>query len=159
MKKLLPKKTKTPKGLRLDDQLCFVVYAASRAITRAYRPLLDPFGITYPQYLVMLVLAEKHALKVKELGVALQLDSGTLSPLLKRLEAMKLVTRKRSQSDEREVELQLSAKGLELYQRMTNIPDKMGCTMGLSMEAQRRLRQELRSITDRMQNGSGKDIN
>ena len=87
--------------LRLDNQLCFALYAASGLVTRAYRPLLEPLGLTYPQYLVMLVLWEDAPRTVKALGQALDLDSGTLTPLLKRLEAARFVTRRRDAQDER----------------------------------------------------------
>src|SRR3954471_16564811 len=100
--------------LRLDDHLCFALYAASRGFTRAYAPLLEPLGLTYPQYLVMVALWERDARPVHELGTCLDLDSGTLTPLLKRLEAAGLVERHRDRADERVVKIYLTADGRAL---------------------------------------------
>lgn len=97
--------------LALDRQLCFAVYSAAHAFNRAYNPLLEKLGLTYPQYLVMLVLWETSGLPVKEIGARLELDSGTLSPLLKRLEKMELVSRRRDENDERQVRVALTSKG------------------------------------------------
>ena len=96
--------------LRLDGQLCFLLYATTRAVTQAYAPLLEPLGLTYPQYLTMLALWEEDGVPVGRLGERLRLDSGTLTPLLKRLEGMALVERRRSPSDERVVHVHLSAR-------------------------------------------------
>lgn len=98
-------------ALKLDQQLCFAVYSAAHAFNRAYKPLLDSLGLTYPQYLVMLVLWERNGQTVKELGVRLNLDSGTLSPLLKRLEKLGMITRTRDENDERQVVITLTEKG------------------------------------------------
>ena len=111
--------------LALDRQVCFALYAASRAVTAAYRPLLEPLGITYPQYLVMLVLWERGRLQVREIGDALRLDSGTLSPLLKRLEAARLVTRARSPEDERQVVVDLTDDGRALRDRAVDVPARI----------------------------------
>ena len=105
--------------IRLDEQLCFMLYAGSRAMTKAYQPMLKELGLTYPQYLVLMVLwewAQKHPDEptVKALGARLHLDSGTLTPLLKRLEAMGLVSRQRDSEDERRVFVQATAAGCEL---------------------------------------------
>jgi DNA-binding MarR family transcriptional regulator len=97
--------------LKLDNQLCFSIYACSREITSMYRPFLDELGITYPQYLVLLVLWEQHECTVKELGEHLYLDSGTLTPMLKRMEAADLIKRQRSHTDERKVFVHLTKKG------------------------------------------------
>ena len=97
--------------LALDAQLCFALYSASLAMTKLYKPLLDRLGLTYPQYLVMLVLWEEDAMSVKEIGERLFLDSGTLTPLLKRLEAAGLVKRTRSTEDERQVIVALTPQG------------------------------------------------
>lgn len=115
--------------LKLDNQLCFAVYSASLAMTRLYKPLLDKLGLTYPQYLVLLVLWEGDGLTVSELGERLSLDSGTLTPLLKRLEANGLVARIRDVADERRVHISLTATGRRLKQRAANIP---GCLMAAS---------------------------
>ena len=108
-------------SLHLEDQLCFALYSASRAVTAAYAPLLEPLGLTYPQYLVMLVLWEGDASSVKAIGEQLELDSGTLTPLLKRLEAQGLVRRARSTEDERVVEIFLTTDGTVLELTMANI--------------------------------------
>jgi DNA-binding MarR family transcriptional regulator len=112
-----------PRGsLRLDDQLCFALYAASRSVTQLYRPLLEKLGLTYPQYLVMLVLWERGATPVKGLADALQLDYGTLSPLLKRLQAAGLIERERRSEDERSVLVTLTASGEQLRREASGIP-------------------------------------
>jgi DNA-binding MarR family transcriptional regulator len=108
--------------LRLDHQLCFALYTASLAMTKAYKPLLAPLGLTYPQYLVMLVLWEGDGLTVGQVGERLALDSGTLTPLLKRLEAQQLVQRLRDAGDERRVLLRLTASGRELKSRAAAVP-------------------------------------
>ena len=103
-----------PDFMRLDNQLCFALYAATHAITRAYRPLLNEMDLTYPQFLVMLALWEKDCQTVSALGAALQLDSGTLSPVLKRLEKANLIGKTRQKSDERVVEVVLTERGRAL---------------------------------------------
>jgi DNA-binding MarR family transcriptional regulator len=108
--------------LLLDNQLCFALYSASLAMTKLYKPLLEDIGLTYPQYLVMLVLWERDGLMVSALGERLFLDSGTLTPLLKRMEAMGLLTRQRAKEDERKVHIHLSAEGRQLQARAVRIP-------------------------------------
>ena len=108
--------------LRLDNQLCFALYAASGLVTRAYRPLLEPLGLTYPQYLVMLALWERDGLTVSELGERLFLDSGTLTPLLKRLESADLLVRLRDVQDERRVRITLTGQGRALRDGAQPIP-------------------------------------
>jgi len=110
--------------LLLDNQLCFALYSASLAMTKVYKPLLEALGLTYPQYLAMLVLWERDGLMVSELGERLYLDSGTLTPLLKRLEAAGLVARVRDVADERRVHVRLTAAGRKLKARAGSIP---GC--------------------------------
>jgi len=112
-----------PEVLKLDNQLCFSIYAASRAITRAYRPILDEFGLTYPQYLVLLILWEKDGLAVNEIGSRLYLDSGTLTPLLKRMENAGFIDRRRGKLDERIVEIHLAEKGQNLRGQALRIPE------------------------------------
>ncbi|MDQ3577023.1 MAG: MarR family transcriptional regulator [Actinomycetota bacterium] len=118
--------------LALDQQLCFALYSASRALTNRYRPLLDELGLTYPQYLVMLALFEHGALSVKDLGTHLRLDSGTLSPLLKRMSMADLVHRTRSTADERSVVIELTERGAALRDRIGairgSLVDGLGCT-------------------------------
>lgn len=108
--------------VKLEDNLCFAFYKASRAFTHAYQPLLEPLGLTYPQYLAMLLLWEEDAVSVRDLGTRLALDSGTLTPLLKRLETNGLVLRRRDQNDERVVRVVLTAKGRALHTRAQSIP-------------------------------------
>ena len=143
--------------LRLDRQLCFALYAASRAVTQAYIPLLAPLGLTYPQYLVMLVLWETDAQKVKELGEALRLDSGTLTPLLKRMEAAGFVTRKRDVADERVVRVHLTAKGRALATKAAAVPEALACKLGSTRAEIGRLRQELVDLTTRLQAGADEE--
>jgi DNA-binding MarR family transcriptional regulator len=118
---------------RLEKQLCFAVYATAHAFTRAYKPILDKVGLTYPQYLVMLVLWEKAELPVKTIGEQLDLDSGTLSPLLKRLEQNGLIRRTRDSRDERQVIVSLTPKGQsmkgEINTIMSSIGEAIGCTL------------------------------
>ena len=109
-------------ALLLDNQLCFALYSASLAMTKIYKPLLDALGLTYPQYLVMLVLWERDNLMVSELGERLFLDSGTLTPLLKRMEAAGLLGRLRAADDERKVYIQLTAAGRKLKTKATKVP-------------------------------------
>jgi DNA-binding MarR family transcriptional regulator len=116
---------------RLDQQLCFALYSASGLMTRLYRPLLDPLGLTYPQYLAMLALWERAPSTVGELGEALGLDSATLTPLLKRLEAGGLVTRRRDASDERRVLVEPTPKGNALRERARDVSAAMLCNMPL----------------------------
>ena len=138
--------------LLLDDQLCFALYAASRAVTGLYRPMLDELGLTYPQYLVLLVLWEHGDRPVKDLGSALQLDYGTLSPLLKRLEANGLVRRERRPDDERSVRVALTDEGRALRERALSVPPVIGEAMGLTEEGVESLRATLRKLTTSVQN-------
>lgn len=108
--------------LLLDQQICFPLYAASNLLNRRYGPVLRPLGLTYPQYLVLLVLWEQHPQSVGALGERLHLDSGTLTPLLKRMEAAGLVTRRRDPADERRVIIDLTAQGLALRERALHVP-------------------------------------
>jgi MarR family transcriptional regulator, organic hydroperoxide resistance regulator len=132
---------------RLDRQVCFALYSASRAATAVYRPLLDELGLTYPQYLVMLVLWENEPRGVRELGEELGLDSGTLSPLLKRLEALGLVERRRSAEDERRVAVHLSDTGRALSSRASRIPQRLAEAAGLTADELDQLRETLGKLT------------
>ncbi|WP_406865346.1 MarR family transcriptional regulator [Streptomyces sp. HUAS MG47] len=136
-------------SLRLDDQLCFALYAAQRAVTTAYRPLLDELGLTYPQYLAMLVLWERDAILVRELGAALKLDYGTVSPLLKRLEAAGLVRRERTAADERAVRIGLTERGAALRARAEAVPAELVERTGLAGPDIARLRAELHDLAAR----------
>jgi DNA-binding MarR family transcriptional regulator len=132
---------------RLNRQLCFAMYSASRAATAAYRPMLDELGLTYPQYLVMLVLWEEEPRSVRELGEELGLDSGTLSPLLKRLESLGLVERRRSAEDERRVEVFLTDGGTALSAKSMAIPQQLADAAGLSPAELDQLRETLGRLT------------
>ncbi|MER8188263.1 MarR family transcriptional regulator [Kitasatospora sp. NPDC094015] len=116
----------------VDDQLCFALYAASRAVTARYRPFLEPLGLTYPQYLVLLVLWQDDTVAIKDIGAALHLDYGTLTPLIKRLEGAGLVRRERRPDDERTVLVTLTDQGRDLHTRARGIPAAMGSAMGLT---------------------------
>ncbi|MFI5635648.1 MarR family winged helix-turn-helix transcriptional regulator [Streptomyces sp. NPDC051664] len=122
----------TEVSLLLEDQMCFALYAAQRAVTSRYRPLLEELNLTYPQYLVMLVLWEHGALPIKTLGTLLQLDYGTLTPLLKRLQAHGFIRRERQASDERSVQITLTEQGTELRERARAVPAAMGEAVCLS---------------------------
>ncbi len=135
-------------GQLLRDQVCFALYAASRAVTSTYRPLLEPLGLTYPQYLVLLVLWERGEITVKDLGEALRLDSGTLSPLLKRLESAGLVTRRRNASDERSVVISLTEHGAQLRRKASQIPISLTTRSGMSPGDLAALRGTLVALTD-----------
>jgi DNA-binding MarR family transcriptional regulator len=144
---------KSSDPLHLDQQLCFALYAASRAVQRAYAPLLEPLGVTYPQYLVLLVLWEQDDVPVKFLGERLALDSATLTPLLKRLEQQGIVARCRDQDDERVVRIRLTEAGRALRTKARKVPTgiacRVGCEPGDSAALARltRLREELNELT------------
>jgi DNA-binding MarR family transcriptional regulator len=132
---------------RLDDQLCFALYAASRSVVQAYQSLLEPLDVTYPQYLVMLVLWEDDGVTVGHLGERLYLDSGTLTPLLKRLEARGLIERRRARHDERVVEVHLTTAGKSLRKKAVAIPRELLCKAKLPLDQLVRLRDELHALT------------
>ncbi|MFE9690003.1 MarR family winged helix-turn-helix transcriptional regulator [Micromonospora sp. NPDC005806] len=135
--------------LVLRRQVCFALYAASRALTDVYRPILDEHGLTYPQYLVLLVLWERgDAATVSELGNRLRLDSGTLSPLLKRLESAGLLVRARSARDERRVEVSLTEQGRALRERMDEVPRRVARATGLAEAELVALRDTLTRVTE-----------
>jgi DNA-binding MarR family transcriptional regulator len=143
-------------GLVLARQLCFALYSASRAVTRAYGPLLEPLGITYPQYVVFLALWERDGQPVHELGTCLGLDSGTLTPLLKRLEQRKLVERRRDRDDERVVKIFLTADGKALRAKAKKVPQQLAAKAGYDvadgkqLAALGKLRDELAALTARL---------
>ncbi len=125
----------SPQQLRLENQLCFALYSATNAMIRAYRPWLEQLDLTYPQYLALLVLWQEDGVSVKQLGEQLHLDSGTLTPLLKRLEAKGLVTRGRRENDERVRVLVLTEAGQALQQQASGIPEAMRCQLSLTDDA------------------------
>lgn len=143
--------------LALDKQFCFALYSASHAMTKTYKPMLDRLGLTYPQYLVMLVLWEQDAILVKDIGARLFLDSGTLTPLLKRLEANGLVSRNRDPQDERQVRILLTAQGKTLRQQAEDIPRQVLCASGQEMAALGELRGELARVRDDLFKALGND--
>src|SRR5918912_1969689 len=134
----------------LDDQLCFALYAASRAVTARYRPMLDAIGLTYPQYLVMMLLWEQDGQTVGQLGQRLALDSGTLSPLLKRLTSAGLVTRHRRADDERSVSVRLTEAGRALEAPACSVNADMITALDLDRTEFSRLKDQLRIITERV---------
>ncbi|MEO5778752.1 MULTISPECIES: MarR family winged helix-turn-helix transcriptional regulator [Arthrobacter] len=136
---------------RLNRQVCFAMYSATRATTAAYRPMLEELGLTYPQYLVMLVLWEEQPRSVRELGEELALDSGTLSPLLKRLEALGLVERRRSAADERRVEVFLTDAGAALSAKAAGVPQRLAEAAGLSTAELDQLRDTLNRLAAALQ--------
>jgi DNA-binding MarR family transcriptional regulator len=133
-------------ALRLDQQVCFPLYAAANAMGRLYRPILEPLGLTYPQYLVMLVLWQEDRQSVSGLGALLHLDSGTLTPLLKRLEAAGLVVRRRDTDDERRVLISLTAAGKKLKIKAREVPEQIRCAVTLPGEDLVELRRLLREV-------------
>lgn len=136
--------------LRLDNQLCYALYAAAHRMTKSYRPLLERLGLTYPQYLVLLVLWEQDGVTVSEIGRRLRLDSGTLTPVLKRLEVAGLLRRTRRQSDEREVEIALTAQGRELRAEAVSVREAVMCQLEMSEPEIRNLRRDLNLVIDRL---------
>ena len=140
----------SPAALRLDNQVCFALYSASLAMTKLYKPLLDQIGLTYPQYLVMLVLWEQDGVTVSELGERLFLDSGTLTPLLKRLEAQGQIARLRDVQDERRVRITLTSQGRALRDQAEAIPQCVLQSSQCSIAELTALTTELKQLRDRL---------
>lgn len=134
--------------LPVDRQLCFAVYSAAHALNRVYKPLLDPLGLTYPQYLVLLTLWGQDDVTVKHLGAQLFLDSGTLTPLLKRMEAAGLVERKRDARDERQVRIRLTDAGRALQAQAGEVQASLMCATGREAAELERLRDDLAALRD-----------
>lgn len=132
--------------LKLENQLCFAVYAFSREITKIYRPYLEPLGLTYTQYLVMIVLWEKDGISLKELGSKLNLDSGTLTPLLKKLENDGNIVRARDKKDERNLIIHLTDAGRELMSVAENIPNNIACNLPMALDDIVSLRDKIKTI-------------
>ncbi len=135
----------------IDDMLCFSLYSASRATTAAYRRILAPFSLTYPQYLVLVSLWTEGTQSVRALGERLDLDSGTLSPLLRRMEARGVVRRIRRSDDERVVDVELTERGAALRQEMADVPSQIFACTGLGVDAARALLTSLHDLTRNMQ--------
>jgi MarR family transcriptional regulator, organic hydroperoxide resistance regulator len=136
--------------LALDRQLCFAIYSTSLAMTKLYKPLLEPLGLTYPQYLVMLALWQQDGQTVSQLGERLALDSGTLTPLLKRLEASGLLQRLRDASDERRVLLRLTPAGRSLKSRAQQVPRAVALATGCGLDEIASLTARLQALRDRL---------
>lgn len=148
----MPSKTiSTDQALRLDNQVCFALYSASHAMSKAYKPHLDALGLTYPQYVAMLVLWERDGLTVTEISERLYLDSGTLTPLLKRLEAAGYISRLRDTADERRVLVQLTAAGRKLKAKAVAIPACMLEAMQCSINELAALTRQVQQLRDRLQ--------
>jgi DNA-binding MarR family transcriptional regulator len=158
MKTVKRTKESTKDNLRLDLQVCFPLYAATNLLQRLYRPLLDPLGLTYSQYLVMLVLWEREQVSVGELRDCLHLDLGTLSPLLKRMEKAGHITRQRDASDERRVLVKPSQHGHSLYKAAQSIPAALADQIGITQREVENLRDEARSLIVRLTSATAANI-
>lgn len=134
--------------IKLDNQICFSLYAASREIIKLYKPVLDKYNLTYTQYITMLVLWEEEKATVKGIGKRLHLDSGTLTPLLKKLELMGLITRYRDSKDDRVVIAELTEKGKELKERIVDVPKEVFCKVNMSVEKASELKANLDELLD-----------
>ncbi len=147
---------KPDSNLNLTDMLCFAIYSTANALNRAYQPILSPLDLTYPQFLVMLVLWEQDDLTVSEIGTQLNLDSGTLTPLLKRLETAGRIARRRDPHDERQVRITLTQNGRKLREEAENVPEQIICATGQPASELRDLRNRLIKIRDHLINGDKK---
>jgi DNA-binding MarR family transcriptional regulator len=136
--------------LLLDNQLCFAVYSTGHAFNRVYKPLLDRLGLTYPQYLVMLVLWERDDVPLKDIGERLFLDSGTLTPLLKRLEAAQLIKRTRSKEDERQVLIALTSQGAALREKARAVPQGILASSACSVAELSAMKNDLIALRDKL---------
>jgi MarR family transcriptional regulator, organic hydroperoxide resistance regulator len=148
--------TGTAPEQRLDNQLCFAIYAAAHTFAQAYKPFLEPQGLTYPQYLVLLELWERDEQTVKQLGEPLFLDSGTLTPMLKRMEAAGWITRRRDAVDERAVRISLTEKGCVFRDKAREIPAAMMCASGLDMAGLGALRNKIKRVANELRGNSAK---
>lgn len=137
-------------SLKLGNQVCFPLYAASREIIKLYKPFLDKFNLTYTQYITMLVLWEDEKITIKELCKKLYLDSGTLTPVIKKLEAMELIVKYRDKSDERVVIVELTDKGRELKEEVVKVPEQIFCKVGGNIEEILTLKKLLEHVLENM---------
>jgi MarR family transcriptional regulator, organic hydroperoxide resistance regulator len=144
------RKLAAEQALQLDNQICFAVYSAAHAFNRVYKPLLDRLGLTYPQYLVMLVLWERDNIPLKDIGERLFLDSGTLTPLLKRLEATDLIKRTRSTEDERQVLIELTREGHALRDKAKSVPQSILAASACSVGELVAMKDEIVALRDRL---------
>lgn len=136
--------------LLLDNQLCYALYAAAHRMTKSYRPMLERMGLTYPQYLVLLVLWETDGVTVSEIGRRLRLDSGTLTPVLKRLESAGFLERNRRRSDEREVEIALTAQGSALREEARLVRESVMCQLHMSEPEVQAMRADLNALIENL---------
>lgn len=136
--------------IKLDNQLCFSFYAISREIIKLYKPILDKFNLTYTQYITMLVLWEEEEINFKRLGERLHLDSGTLTPVVKKLEAMDLVTKYRTKEDDRVVVVKLTEKGKDLKDEITVVPKELGCKIDIGENQYFELKESLKSVLEKL---------
>ncbi len=132
--------------LNIEDQLCFALYSASRAITKEYAVLLDSMGVTYPQYLALMVLWKRDGVFVQDIARSLEVDQATITPLIKRLEKLELVSRHRNQEDERKVHVYLTEKGKKMYKTALAVPTGLGCAIGVDDQRAKRIIAEMTDI-------------
>jgi DNA-binding MarR family transcriptional regulator len=149
-KKPLPRPLAADQPLRLDNQICFALYSAAHAFNRVYKPLLERLGLTYPQYLVMLVLWERDGVPLKDIGERLFLDSGTLTPLLKRLEQAGLIKRTRNSEDERQVLVALTAQGQALKEKARAVPQSILAASACPLGELVAMKNEIVALRDRL---------
>jgi MarR family transcriptional regulator, organic hydroperoxide resistance regulator len=147
---MVRKQAAADQALRLDNQICFAIYSTAHAFNRVYKPLLDRLGLTYPQYLVMLTLWERDGVPVKDIGGRLFLDSGTLTPLLKRLEAAELIKRTRSTEDERQVLIALTPQGHALREKAKAVPQSILAASACSVGELLAMKDEIVALRDRL---------
>jgi DNA-binding MarR family transcriptional regulator len=140
------------KALHLDQQLCFALYSTSLAMTKVYKPLLDKLGLTYPQYLIMLILWQNDGLALKDIGEQLQIDSGALTPVIKRMEAMGLLLRTRNPQNERTLEIRLTKAGWAMQEQAVQVNRTIGVSCGMAEPDIHALRQELVQLRSKLSN-------
>jgi DNA-binding MarR family transcriptional regulator len=150
MMEMAGKQMTADQPLKLDNQICFAIYSAAHAFNRVYKPLLDQLGLTYPQYLVLLVLWERDGVPLKDIGERLFLDSGTLTPLLKRLEAAQLIKRSRSTEDERQVLIALTSRGQALKEKARAVPHSILAASACSVAELSAMKNEIIALRDRL---------
>lgn len=143
-------------ALQLENLLCFTVYSTAHAFNRVYKPLLDSLGLTYPQYLVMLTLWQQDDQTVGAIGEKLMLESSTLTPLLKRLEAAGLIARRRDVADERQVRISLTGEGRELRQKALAVPRQVGAATGCTLAEMQQLQARLTRLREDLLNTAGR---
>ena len=144
--------------IKLENQICFPMYVASRMITRAYQPLLDEMGITYPQYLVLMALWEKDGQTVNEIAITLYLNTNTITPLLKRMEKNEIIARTRSKQDERKVIITLTDAGKALKEKAYCMPEEILGSTGFSTEGLGSLKKQLNALIEQMEEIEGKSV-